>query len=595
MFQITKPSDALRLLHWNKELPSASAADPLGLNLRVSARLGNELLHCITSITPRARYYSFFPWAFQDYNEHEHSTKWDRGRINGVVARERAMVLGAVLHHDGKTCEGGALGGSRRAITQANKRRRSYDLARWQHLGAAEGQFGAAYKGSLINLGVFETDQVTVQDEVDVDTGELSAETQSIEVRELSALGKRLALAFERSIRDTRYVKREWTLHGTVSANILKEFGSRAGLCEIASKRATDPDALRSIFFACDEELQKPAHHRRRMSLLLLLECVSKAHSADISLDNESLGDICYFGSLLAGTESKPRPVPIKLHDALSDIAFRWRVYFFQSYLTVALQSFLVTCVRLMRGRPGGVGYQNLLQGLGELAIKTRYRELFNRALPKNFFVMTARETLTLAGVAFPRKQEARLDALSVDAKFSERSLEILLTEEGEANEAAGIVLATMLLYQVVVRYKQLMETPFHNWYQQQVYDPYADISVPGVDTFLHGEFGPDWLDRSNGEILNRVIWRFVIRQHQTMSYERGFGGSAPLFHVDGTTIIGTTTDFTDPRADNPRLGSALQILSDLGLLRWDSERGYEQTPKGKSWLRAQIQHETMA
>ena len=31
------------------------------------------------------------------------------------------------------------------------------------------------------------------------------------------------------------------------------------------------------------------------------------------------------------------------------------------------------------------------------------------------------------------------------------------------------------------------------------------------------------------------------------MSYERGFGGSAPLFHVDGTTVIGTGTDYTDP------------------------------------------------
>ena len=301
MFQITKPSDGLRLLHWNKELPSASAADPLGLALRVSARLGDELLHCITSITPRARYYSFFPWAFQDYNEHERSTKEDRGRIRGVLSRERAMVLGAVLHHDGKPCADGALGGSEDAEKQAKKQRPSYDLGRWQHLGAAEGQFGAAYKGSLINLGVFETDQPSVQDEADVGTSELSAETQSIEVRELSALGKRLALAFERSVSDTQYVRRQWTLHDTVRADILKEFGSRAGLCEIAGKRATDRDVLRNVFFACDDELQKPSHHRRRMSLLLLLECVSKANSAGVSLDNLSLGDICYFGALLSG------------------------------------------------------------------------------------------------------------------------------------------------------------------------------------------------------------------------------------------------------------------------------------------------------
>jgi hypothetical protein len=93
MFQIGKPSDSLRLLHWTKELPRASEADPLGLELRVSARLSNELLYCITSITPRARYYAFFPWALQDYNERERLTKNDRGRIQGVLARENAEIL----------------------------------------------------------------------------------------------------------------------------------------------------------------------------------------------------------------------------------------------------------------------------------------------------------------------------------------------------------------------------------------------------------------------------------------------------------------------------------------------------------------------
>jgi hypothetical protein len=77
------------------------------------------------------------------------------------------------------------------------------------------------------------------------------------------------------------------------------------------------------------------------------------------------------------------------------------------------------------------------------------------------------------------------------------------------------------------------------------------------------------------------------------MSYERGFGGSAPLFHVDGTTVIGTNTDFTDPRADNPRLRSALQILSDLGFLHWDSERGYEQTPDGDKVIKRPRQAQT--
>jgi hypothetical protein len=111
VFELAKQANSLKLLQWTKELPSASAGDPLGLSLRVSARLANELLYCITSITPRARYYSFFPWAFQDYNERERATRNDRGRVKGVLSRERAMVLGAVVHHGG-ACEGGSLGGS---------------------------------------------------------------------------------------------------------------------------------------------------------------------------------------------------------------------------------------------------------------------------------------------------------------------------------------------------------------------------------------------------------------------------------------------------------------------------------------------------
>lgn len=170
MFQFTKPSETTQLLRWNKELSSASDADPLGLNLRVSARLANELLHCITSITPRARYYSFFPWAFEDYNENARKNPKDRGRIDGVLLRERAMVLGAVLHHDGKPCEGGALGGSDPAETLAKSKKKSFDLSAWRHLKAPERQFGAAYKGSLINLGLFKTDRTDVEEEATTDT-----------------------------------------------------------------------------------------------------------------------------------------------------------------------------------------------------------------------------------------------------------------------------------------------------------------------------------------------------------------------------------------------------------------------------------------
>lgn len=591
MFQITKPSDGIQLLHWNKELPSASAADPLGLNLRVSARLANELLHCITSITPRARYYSFFPWAFQDYNDRERGTKKDRGRVIAVLARERAMVLGAVLHHDGEACEGGALGGSNPASTLAEKKLKSHDLSAWKHLKAREGQFGAAYKGSLINLGIFNTDGSEVNDEAAAETDELDEATQSIEVTELSPLGKRLAESFRLAIRDTRYLNEDWDLRNVVQTDVLKEFGARAGLCEISQKRAADRDVLREMFFACEQESTQTGQYRRRMSLLLLLECIGQAHDAGISFDNTCFSNISYFGAMV-GEEEDSESTQILLPQSLRDIADRWRVYYSHNYLAVALQSFLVACTRVLRDKPGGVARASLLDGFSSSAISARFRELFDTDLPKEFLSLTPRETVAIAGINSPSGQpDFDFAPLTIDASFSERGLEGLLIEN-EANEGAGIALATMLFYLVVLRYPKHVSPSFNNWYLQHVFDPYTDISVPGVIGMLHAEFGEAWLDLPNREILDRVIWRFVIRQHQTMSYERGFGGSAPLFHVDGAIIVGTNTDYIDPRALNARLGSALQILTDLGMIVYDEDVGYCRTVDGDSWLKAELKRE---
>ncbi|MGH6710466.1 MAG: hypothetical protein ACREEK_16000 [Bradyrhizobium sp.] len=593
MYQFTKPSDALQLVRWNKELPSASAADPLGLNLRVSARLANELLHCITSITPRARYYSFFPWAFDDYRESEQGTSKDRGRIPGVLARERAMVLGAVLHHEGKPCEGGALGGSDPASNLAKSRKKSYDLLAWQHLKAAEGQFGAAYKGSLINLGVFKTDSDEVEEEATGDTDELDESVQAIEVTELSPLGRRLAQAFAQSVRRTKYVSESWAQKKFVDSDVLKQFGSRAGLCEIDGKSASDRDVLRSMFFARDGFRATGSHGRRRMSLLLVLECIGQAQASGVSFDNSLFSDICYFGEAVAGAE-EPKPVAITLPHKLIDISERWRAYHSHNYLAVALQSFLVALTRILRDRPGGIARADLLSQFSSPAITARFKELFGRDLPGEFFDLTPRDMLAFAGVTLPQSSDGGsggILALPIASPFSERNLENHLID-GEANDTAGIAIAALLFYQTVHRYPAAVAAPFHNWYSRHVKDPYADIALPGVIDMLHGEFGNSWIDRSNREILDRVIWRFVIRQHQTMSYERGFGGNAPLFHVDGVTVIGTNTDYTDPRALNVRLRSALQILTDLGLIYWDDENGYCCTDDGSAWLDAELSSE---
>jgi len=585
VLELANQSSGLKLLQWTKELPSASAGDPLGLSLRVSARLANELLYCVTSITPRARYYAFFPWAFQDYNDHEHASRTDRGRVKGILSRERAMVLGAVIHHEGHACFGGGLGGSDEAekLLKAT-RRSSYDLSRWKHLSAAEGQFGAAYKGSLINLGLFKTSEGNVADDADEQTAELSEEAQAIEVRELSTLGKRLADAFAKSVRNTGYIKDRWTLRDKVDTKVLQEFGSAAGLCEISKKRSADRDVLRDVFFSRCDELSASSHQRRRASLTFMLECVRHAHAAGSSLTSDRFGDICYFGSLRVEGKKSQKCVAVAADARLTDIAQRWCIYQAHSFLAVALQSFLVACVRILRDRRGGITEEALLSTLNGSALAGRFREVTGTDMPETFFELTPRQTLVTCGIPLSSHPAAMLHAARLDAPLSERRLEEYLLD-GEANDNAGIAFAAIMLFQVLLRWAILTPESTQNWYRQQVYDPYSDVSLVTVADFLKAEFNGSWIDQPNRDVLRRIIWRFVIRQHQSMSYERGFGGTAPLFQLDGTTVIGTSTEYTNPRSPHPRFSRALQILDDLGFIEDDGEVGYRLTGDGETWV----------
>ena len=167
------------------------------------------------------------------------------------------------------------------------------------------------------------------------------------------------------------------------------------------------------------------------------------------------------------------------------------------------------------------------------------------------------------------------------------------LLGEGEASQISGVVLASLLLYSVLLRYQTTVDAQFDGWYQRNVHDPFSDISVPGILGTLRSAYGDDWRHRSNREILELLIWRFVLMQHQTMSYDRGFGGSSPLFHLDNTTIIGTETDYSNLRALNARSPSAMQILLDLGLIIDDEDQGLRLTSDGESWLSELLEKES--
>ena len=234
------------LLAWNKILlvPISQAQDPLGLSLRVSARLSSELLHCITSITPRARYFSFLPWCVSDFSKREKANRADADLIEAVRLREKALTLGCVLHHNGDACEDGRLVGSEKAMQwlAANPGR----TPKFSQLSFVKNPALRAYYNSLVHLGFFnETpDENGANDEAETDDDS----DQQITDLELSELGNRVASSYQRAIRHLPVVVKLTKEPDGCKPSELKKWGEFGGLCEVTNSSAPDRTLLREVF-----------------------------------------------------------------------------------------------------------------------------------------------------------------------------------------------------------------------------------------------------------------------------------------------------------------------------------------------------------
>src|SRR5437588_8410951 len=182
------------LLRWSEHVSSSDVQDPLGLSLRGTTRLGSRLLHCITSITPRARYFSFIPWCFFDHQSREKGKPHALSVRDAIVLRENALTLACVTHHQhdkGGTCMGGAPVGTNEAKRWLRRGNKEADL---KALKFAKIPALNAYFTSLVNLGCFVT-------EADLPESEEGEEIQfTWEDIELSPLGLQLAKCYDAAV-----------------------------------------------------------------------------------------------------------------------------------------------------------------------------------------------------------------------------------------------------------------------------------------------------------------------------------------------------------------------------------------------------------
>lgn len=544
------------LLAWSKRVVLSDVQDPLGLNLRVSARLGSQLLYCITSITARARYYAFLPWCIANY--YKQSSNQD-GVIDGVALREKAFSLGCVIHHDGKACEDGRLVGVD-------------SIARWYH-GATEKKVSLddvayvqspafnAYFRSLVNLGVF----------VNYDEGRVTDESQdeeklSLFTLELSELGQKLAVSYD-SVIKTSSALVQLNFENKIPWEVLRSWGELAGLCELRNKETQDRILLKELFFNRLHLLQE-SHELRRQSLLILLFLANESSRKGCLLDEDNFNNASYFGTIL---DSSQKPNKLIWPVCLEEIVSRWRMFQFHYYLSYGLESLLVNIVD--KAHVSGIQGFKLHTILDEIEAESTAQQItkfLGAKFSKNILSLTPKMLYALFSIELPvlnvETSGQFNEFMSINHAISEKILVDLLEDKGKIVTPEGVFFALLLIMNVVVRYVHLESSFSGKWLASCSNDGYKDITVPVLLKELRLKFHDFW-NTSLHDILLFLMSRFVIKQHEMLAYDKSFNSSKSFIYSEGDIVRGGNSFFDAPTCHNPRFSNALLILKDLGLL----------------------------
>lgn len=558
---MTKPSTLKPiLLRWSEHVPVSDVQDPLGLSLRGSARLASRLLYCITSITPRARYFSFIPWCVQNWQEKEKGRPFAVGLSDAIALRERALTLGCVAHHDGKPCTGGALVGSDNVAIWFRKGFPDVDLRK---LPFAKNPALAAYFTSLVNLGFF-----VVEDETIISEESEDEVTQTFDDIKLSPLGTELAKAYERRVGRLDSVAQVSTMRRRCTVNSLSLWGSRGGLCELADASSPDRNLLRDIFFARNAR-EETSHFVRSRSLLLILHLARSLSKQDAQLDEQAFGLAVYFGEIDFDDGDK---LTVKWPLPLLDIATRWRMFYFHHYMSVALEgafAWLVTQTAETGLR--GTTIKQLCGTLNSPSVRKELATILGRKLEGPFGTLTPMSLLEdyVDGFVSLDANTSKVlnDAMRPTLEISETYLEDLIRARTFPQSRVGLAIPMLLLGITLSRFAQWEGTPYGNWLASVSTDPYVDIVPPALNGGLSRRFGA-WWKSSWVELAEFVLSKYVVQQHQTMSYEKTAKGDRCLLQVDGDRITTRPNEvYEQIGMGNARFHSAVRILKDLGLL----------------------------
>ena len=211
-------------------------------------------------------------------------------------------------------------------------------------------------------------------------------------------------------------------------------------------------------------------------------------------------------------------------------------MFYFHYFLSVALESLFVAVVGCaQRAGMAGTRVEAIVGALKSKSVARFLGRVLGKKFEGNFLELTPSQLFQAAGLASMRGDLQGSNDFDRHFGYAHPLAERKLTDELRHGETAyaspeGVACALVLLMMTVTRYTRWDGGQYGNWLAGAAHDPYRDITVPVVLRELRDSFGNSSVLQPGRELAMLLIGRFVVSQHEVLSYEKVWDGAAPYF-----------------------------------------------------------------
>ena len=534
---------AALLPRWTKRVSiEEGGRDPLGLS-RVSAIITDFLLQGIITQTYRARYYSFYCWVIWHIEAEEHTESYEQF----AAAFQRRDTLFALASHQ---CNSNSSPVGFRVVRarlpvaeRSGEVSCNFRVLPSNHLGA----FGQYYTGSIYELGLTSRDARGIY--------------------HVSPAGRELAQAFQESIEETPYIKKQLFLDQSLGWKDFVKTAAKFNLDYLAHA-PMERDLLIKLFFSDNAKSDRAL--MRRSSLCLLMWIMNAYKKTGVAIHNGDRWELVYAPYYYGQLQSpKGKSRRIELPPSEKTCVDFWQYFCLHQFVTQALENLLAAVLDILSGELSGTTNREISLRLTSDLFLEKLKEIHGASCRRPC------DLLRHLGVTAPSPNPSvcRQNQLQFDLSHPSSESRILDQEPNTAYERTAV--AVSLLAILYAKWGGLA-TDVARYVTSKAG---IELHFGTVRPYIDGWFNKDgsWADA-----IAPILSDLIFDQHDRIMYEKGKLESCWLHRMEGRVF--KDQDYF-PTYRSPRTDNSVSILTDLGLLASDVDNQLAVTPRGNSIL----------